>query len=197
LSAAFTLCDAGTGDSLYWECDTVPHGRASRIVSLAAAEDPGCESTQPCGPEREGSRTLPDGSVETFHFRMRNQAQVKDGAFEIRDRAGRVKQQGSYSSGKRSGEWVSWYPDGKRRSVEHYLDGKLNGLHREYYPNGRLMDEFKYRDGILDCRDGYHKSWYEGGALKFEMEVRDRKLAKYVFYDTLGKELRTPILLNR
>jgi hypothetical protein len=32
--------------------------------------------------------------------------------------------------------------------------------------------------------------------LKFEMLVQDRKLTRYVFFDSLGKELDPPVILN-
>ncbi|GEM_PF-5626041 len=192
----FLIRTASAQDSLYWECDTVPRGQSARVVSLLGNEDVGCEASQPCGPVQETVKALPEGGTEHFHFRMRNDVVVKDGAFEIRDGAKRLKQQGSYVSGKRSGAWITWFPDGKKKSEAGYVDGKLQGLHREYFPNGKVMDEFKYRDGKIDCGDGYHKSWYAGGRLKFEMDVRDRKLSRYVFYDSLGKELNLPVILN-
>jgi MORN repeat protein len=183
-------------DSLYRECDTVPRGGSPRYASIRVEEDPGCASTVPCGPEQAASRNLPDGGVEAYHFRMRGRDTIRDGTFEIRDQAKRIRKQGRFAAGKRSGEWIAWYPNGKRRSVENYREGMLEGLHREYSPKGRLLDEFKYRDGALDCADGYHRSWYHNGKLKFEMQVRDRKLARYVFFDSLGKELDLPVLLN-
>lgn len=183
-------------DSLYRECDTVPRGRSPRYVNLRTEPDAGCESTVPCGALQEASRNLPDGGVETYHFRMRGGDTLKDGTFEIRDRLKRIKQQGSYAAGKRSGEWVAWYPNGKRRTVEHFREGKREGLHREYSSKGRLVDEFKYREGTIDCLDGYHRSWYHNGKLKFEMLVQDRKLTRYVFFDSLGKELDLPVILK-
>jgi hypothetical protein len=182
-------------DSLYWECDTVPRSQSARMVNLVP-DDAGCESAHPCGPVLAGKRVLADGGTETFHYRMRNVDTVKDGGFEIRNRSGRLRQRGGYVSGRRSGEWITWYPDGKMRSVEHYRDGKREGLHREYSTRGRITDEFKYRDGKLDCADGYHRSWYHNGKLKFELAVENRKLARYVFYDSLGKELGLPVILD-
>jgi antitoxin component YwqK of YwqJK toxin-antitoxin module len=145
----------------------------------------------------EMERVLPDGGVERFHYRLRDEKMIKEGSFEVRDRKKRLKQRGSYASGRRSGEWTTWYPGGKRKSsVQHYRNGRLEGIHREFYPGGGLMDEFKYRDGRLDCADGYHKSWYEGGRLKFELVVRDRKLAKYAFYDTAGRKIKPPVVIR-
>jgi hypothetical protein len=183
-------------DSLFRECDTVPRGGSPRYAYIRVEEDPGCASSVPCGSRQLASRILPDGGVEMFHYRLRGGDTLKDGTFEIRDRAKRIKQQGSFAAGKRSGEWIAWYANGKRRSVENYREGMREGLHREYSPKGKLLDEFKYRDGALDCTDGYHRSWYHNGKLKFEMLIRDRKLARYVFFDSLGKELNLPVILN-
>ena len=183
-------------DSLYRECDTVPRGRSPRFVDLRVEPDAGCGSTVRCGALQVASRNLPDGGVETFHFRLRGGDTLKDGTFEVRDRFKRIRQQGSYAAGKRAGEWVAWYPNGKRRSVEQYREGLREGLHREYSPKGALLDEFKYRDGTLDCTDGYHRSWYHNGKPKFEMLVQNRKLTRYVFFDSLGKELDPPVILK-
>lgn len=193
--SGFVSLAAAAPDSLYWECDTVPRGQSARVVNLVP-DDPGCGSAQPCGPVAQGKRVLADGGTELFHYRMRNSDTVRDGGFEIRNPSGRLRQRGGYVSGRRSGEWVSWYPDGKTRSVEHYRDGKPDGLHREYSARGVIVEEFKYRDGKLDCADGYHRSWYRNGRLKFELAVENRKLARYVFYDSLGKELRLPVILD-
>jgi hypothetical protein len=196
LTLGFPAAASAGRDSLYRECDTVPRGGSPRYVNLRVEEDGGCASSVPCGPQQVASRNLPDGGVEVYHFRMRGGDTLKDGTFEIRDRAKRLKQQGGFAAGKRSGEWIVWYANGKRRSVENYREGMREGLHREFSPKGRLLDEFKYRNGTLDCTDGYHRSWYHNGKLKFEMLVRDRKLARYVFFDSLGKELDLPVILN-
>lgn len=57
---------------------------------------------------------------------------------------------------------TSWYPDGRRESVEAYVDGYLQGYVLRWHPNGRLRSVEHFTDGE---RDGRAKYWDEDGRL--------------------------------
>ena len=57
---------------------------------------------------------------------------------------------------------TSWYPNGKRESVEAYVDGYLQGYSLHWYANGRLRSVEHFSDGE---RDGQAKYWDEAGSL--------------------------------
>jgi len=42
------------------------------------------------------------------------------------------------------GDYISYYPNGKRQSVAHYTDGVIDGLEYRFYPNGRVYCTIKH-----------------------------------------------------
>lgn len=88
------------------------------------------------------------------------------------------------ADGKRHGESVRYYPDGKLLRQEPYINGQLDGVVREYYPNGFIKAEEQYREGKLN---GWQYHYHESGQLSFEQEYTEGKpKAKPQHYDEKG-----------
>jgi hypothetical protein len=73
---------------------------------------------------------------------------------------------------------TSWYPNGKRESVEAYVDGYLQGYSLHWHPNGRLRSAEHFWNGEPD---GQAKFWDEDGSLVacYDGKARDCLLASY------------------
>lgn len=78
------------------------------------------------------------------------------------DSAGHLLMQGNMRGENRDGEWKTYYPDGKVRSVVNYNNGKLLGLYTKYYRNGKKMIEINY---LPDGRNTQPDVWYENGKI--------------------------------
>jgi hypothetical protein len=186
---------AAAQDSLYAECDSTSRefrAGSDPQTGDAAAYDPGL----PCEAAPEMERNAFDGGRERFSVCKQERLTLKHGGFESLYPGGIVRERGEYAHGRKTGEWREWYPDGKPKAVANYLQGRLEGIALAFHPNGKVMDEFKYRDGRIDCRDGYHRSYYRMGRLKVDLGIKAGRLVKYAFYDSLGKELALPVILN-
>ncbi len=184
-------------DSLYVECDTNSHSRQSAYVPVPAASLPECSITNTCEPRQVAERRLPDGTREWFEYRLLEGRKVKDGEYQLRYDSLRFKEKGEYVFGRKTGEWAGWRANGRKRYETTWKDGMMDGISLEYWPNGKVMEEWKYAEGKIDCRDGYHKSYHSGGQPKFELRLRNRMLDLYVLYDSTGREMNLPTMMQR
>lgn len=74
---------------------------------------------------------------------------------------GSLKAEGNYTQGKKTGDWVFYYPGGKLEQKGRYnKDGKPHGMWRWYYENGQLWREESYRSG---SKDGLSVTYDETG----------------------------------
>lgn len=78
--------------------------------------------------------------------------------------SGMLMMEGPVADSVRTGEWISYFPDGKVQSTGVYQDGLRVGKAKVYYENGHLM------------MDGYY--------------VDDHKCGEWIFYDEQGYELQ-------
>lgn len=60
---------------------------------------------------------------------------------------GKLKIEGSYKDGKRSGKWVSYYRNGNVWAEATYRDGKEYGKKTVYYENGKVYYTGEMKDG--------------------------------------------------
>ena len=194
---AFALAPASASDSLYAECDTVFRGRSSAYVEVTPDPIPDCVFTNTCDPRQVSDKKLNDGTWERYEFRVVDGRKVKDGEYLLRYDSTRIKEKGEFAFGRRIGEWAGWHGNGRKKYESTYKAGLLNGTSLEYWPNGKVMEEWKYAEGKIDCRDGYHKSYHRGGQPKFELRIRDRMLDRYVLFDSTGREVNLPMIMQR
>jgi antitoxin component YwqK of YwqJK toxin-antitoxin module len=73
------------------------------------------------------------------------------------------KEEGSYTGGKRSGDWKHYYLDnGKLRFKGSFVDDEPDGMQVFYYKNGNKKQEGKYAGGL---KDGTWEYYDENGGL--------------------------------
>ena len=65
-----------------------------------------------------------------------------------------------FKKGKAQGKWLTFYENGKLKSIENWSDGNLNGKHIIYRENGTKYVEINYKDGK---ENGEYKIFYENG----------------------------------
>lgn len=79
----------------------------------------------------------------------------------------------SFRSGKREGQWASFYKNGQTRLVRHYKEGRLHGLTTAFFANGKAQTEQSFLHGK---RDGIWKVWDKQGKLLWERHYAKGKL---------------------
>ena len=102
---------------------------------------------------------------------------IFSGRYIVYEPEHKVKEYDSYSdkllfegkliNGKRNGEGIEYYENGKIKFIGEYLNGKRNGQGKEYYDNGEKKFKGVYLNGK---RNGKGKEYYDNGKLKFEGE---------------------------
>ncbi|MGP8216248.1 MAG: toxin-antitoxin system YwqK family antitoxin [Bacteroidia bacterium] len=114
------------------------------------------QKLQNTGPSHDTVRNI--DSLQ--HPAVASNPQVKDGISVTRYPNGVVKMQGNYKDGKRTGEWQSFYPDGKLNSDEYFTDGQTEGNVVVYFENGQKMYEGQNHNGKMV---GVWRYWNERG----------------------------------
>ena len=68
-------------------------------------------------------------------------------------------------------KWVSYYPNGRTKTIGFYYRNQPVGLWKVYYSNGQLMKSYtykiyKFRKNIEICKAGLYEEYYETGQQK-------------------------------
>ncbi|MCX7729075.1 MAG: hypothetical protein N2203_06360 [Bacteroidia bacterium] len=71
---------------------------------------------------------------------------------------GIVKYKGFYRFGKKHGEWIYFYPNGKIWSEARFNRDKMHGESKVYYPNGNLYYSGFYKYDLKDSVWTYYDS---------------------------------------
>ena len=75
---------------------------------------------------------------------------------------GKVKMEGEFKDGKRTGVWKAYFENGTLWSEGKFVNGERNGYGLNYYPNGKLRAEGEYKN---DKQSGHWKYYNEQGIL--------------------------------
>jgi antitoxin component YwqK of YwqJK toxin-antitoxin module len=62
---------------------------------------------------------------------------------------GQLDYVGHFKNGKEHGDWIYYWPNGNRKSIEYYQNGAENGTMYDYNEKGEPIIEYKYLRGIL------------------------------------------------
>lgn len=65
--------------------------------------------------------------------------------------------------GRKQGKYESWYYNGQRCELSHYLDGNEEGMSQHWYPNGKLYMIYTIRAGL---KEGLAYTWFQNGMIK-------------------------------
>ena len=55
-----------------------------------------------------------------------------------------------YRLTKKTGEYITYYPNGNIGQRWNYVNGKLNGKSFVYYEDGKLLGELSHKNNLLD-----------------------------------------------
>ena len=82
---------------------------------------------------------------------------------------------------KRTGKWISWFENGKIRSVIHFINGKTDGKVVVYRENGNLFYEGYFKQGL---KEGVWRIYNDSGTLGAEVKYAlDTIVYKKNFFD--------------
>ena len=128
----------------------------------------------------------PNGEVKEeyqYYNHPENNKRIKDGWYNSYYDKGESREVGKYIEGKKDGEWVDYYRngkfdgknvgyvDGKITIIENYKNGKRDGKWKEYSFTGTyLVSERNYEDGKLD---GKWVLYNENGKIVSEKNYKD------------------------
>ncbi|MCI6153266.1 toxin-antitoxin system YwqK family antitoxin [Fusobacterium perfoetens] len=77
-----------------------------------------------------------------------------------------------FYKGKANGKWLSFYSNGKLKTIENWKDGKLDGKYIVYTEDGKKYMEVFYEEGI---EDGYYKLFNLDGSPRIVGRFKDGK----------------------
>ena len=101
----------------------------------------------------------------------------------------RLIKMGSYTSvfhpRKAHGQVISYYPNGKKQSLQTYENGTQHGLEMEWHENDSLKHMIGYKQGKYD---GELKAFYSSGKLKREELYKDGEQIYGKCYTEDGQE---------
>ena len=90
-----------------------------------------------------------------------------------------VKEMGSFVNGKRSGEWVSYFPNGMKLGLDTYVNDQLNGLHETYNDDDTVARVRGYY--VNDMKDGEWVVVSRLGKTMSTERYKDGKITKTTF----------------
>jgi TonB family protein len=123
----------------------------------------------------------------------------------------KIKSDGNYSRGKKTGIWLLWYPDGKKKEKWNYTNGdgkmisawKMNGEimvengtgdYVEEFKNGKVKSSGFYKDGK---REGLWNWNYSNSAIRSEISyISGKRQGKATFYFQSGETQSTENYLD-
>ena len=90
-----------------------------------------------------------------------------------------------YVKGKPNGKWISFYDNGKMKSIENWKDGMLNGKYILYNEKGKKVLETCYKNGI---DNGKYAIYYSNGTPRILGQIKNGvPVGKWKRYNAEGK----------
>ena len=101
------------------------------------------------------------------------------------DDKGNLLLSGKYHFETKDGDWTTYYPNGKTKSVTPHSAGKITGTYKKWYASGKEMIEYTLEDGSVKTQP---KVWDEKGKLlkpfsNAWQEIVDSSLPDEVYND--------------
>lgn len=76
---------------------------------------------------------------------------------------GKLMEKRQYDNGKKVGQLLAWWPNGRRKLDYNFKDGEYSGLCREWLYTGQLMSAMNYDNGY---EAGRQVQYYTDGKIK-------------------------------
>ncbi|MEC5199648.1 antitoxin component YwqK of YwqJK toxin-antitoxin module [Arthrobacter sp. PL16] len=98
---------------------------------------------------------------------------------------------GTYLEGKRTGEWMHYFGDGRLRPVSNYAAGSLTGPATWYRATGGLLQRGGFIDGE---KHGFWQRWNAAGATMDEGDFdHGSKTGQWTYFNPDGTVKRTTV----
>jgi antitoxin component YwqK of YwqJK toxin-antitoxin module len=85
---------------------------------------------------------------------------------------GRLEWMRYYTHGKKTGNFITWWPNGVKQMDYHFEEGEYEGQCLEWNEFGRLINERNYTKGY---EEGQQKQFYDNGKVKSNYVMIDGK----------------------
>ena len=93
-----------------------------------------------------------------------------DRIVQVFDDQGTLLSETTYRDGRKSGPFVSFWPDGRPRVKTFYVDDLIEGAYQSFHPNGQRAEWKRYSAGH---EEGLQQAWTDEGELYLNFEVRN------------------------
>lgn len=94
----------------------------------------------------------------------------EDGEWRAYFSNGTLMEKRVYKSGKKTGIYTAWWPNGKERLLYHFENGEYEGSCKDWSENGVLLSEMNYSKGY---EAGSQRQFYENGKIKANYVMKD------------------------
>jgi len=93
-----------------------------------------------------------------------------DRIVQVFDERGTLLSETTYRNGRKTGPFLSFWPDGGPRVKTFYAEDVIEGEYRAWHPNGQLALRKRY---VAGRESGLQQAWTEEGELYLNFEVRN------------------------
>ena len=105
---------------------------------------------------------------------------------------GKKKSKGSFKSGKQTGAWTWWHQNGEPAEEGNFLDGRKVGQWTTYYASGRIQVDGLYHNGVRHGTWIHHRD-DETNTIARRETWQTGNLTETKYEDAEGKEIKEPL----
>ena len=112
-----------------------------------------------------------------------------DGAYLFVSEINGIKEEGTYKSGKKIGQWKETYTNGKPKSIYYYVNGVKSGASQTYYKSGFVSSEGSYLNGKKNGSWKYYYADFPGkltSLCKYSLDSFGTLIRNNVGYNSVG-----------
>ncbi|WP_138991229.1 toxin-antitoxin system YwqK family antitoxin [Larkinella sp. C7] len=88
---------------------------------------------------------------------------VEHGEWKRFYESGKLMERRFFRNGKKNGDYVAWWPNGRKKLDYHFENGEYHGVCKEWSESGLLLKEMTYKQGY---EEGRQKAFYDNGKVK-------------------------------
>ena len=97
-------------------------------------------------------------------------------------------EEGKFIDDKKTGKWITYYPNGNMKSVITYESNRPNGYATLYHENGKILEQGYWKNQRWV---GDYKSYHENGEVQHEFKFNDqgKRDGKQAYYADNGNKI--------
>ncbi len=97
-------------------------------------------------------------------------------------------EEGKFIDDKKTGKWITYYPNGNMKSVITYENNRPNGYATLYHENGKILEQGYWKNQRWV---GDYKSYHENGEVQHEFKFNDqgKRDGKQAYYADNGQKI--------